>query len=549
MNKDVDSANDLQARLEHVQNKLAEAEAKLAFLSGILTALHDTFVLVIGPDAVCRVAWVDPELAARTGLDTSEIAGTRLFDDLPADVRSYRMQQLRLVFETGRPVRDEYSIQLPGGEFWHDISMAPLRDADGAVTAALAIIRDVTDRKLTEIALRESEERYRCVCEHAESFVVIEQDGQVVFANEAARRAAKAAGLDAVIGGRTVDFASPTARQRIRERAASVAESTAAPAMLEEELLGADGKPFPAQVAAQRIAYGGRPATLLVVRDITDRKHAEEERRQLESSIERAQKLESLAALASGVAHDFNNLLAMVLGSASLARARAERGPELEARLRSIETAAERARELVQQLHVYAGNATITRRPVLLSSLVRETAELLSGSGAGHVPIERACEAPLPVVEADATQLRQVIMNLFLNATEAMDGRSGSIQVDLRPMQADRTLLTQSVVDDHLSEGLYVCLEVRDSGCGIEPAALPRIFHSSFSTKSTGRGHGLAAVLAIVRSHHGAIRVQSAPGRGTVFQVLLPATLPTSYSPTEPRGATASESSTKPGTQ
>jgi two-component system, cell cycle sensor histidine kinase and response regulator CckA len=260
------------------------------------------------------------------------------------------------------------------------------------------------------------------------------------------------------------------------------------------------------------------------VQDITHRKRAEEERRGLEVRIQRAQKFESLAVMASGVAHDFNNLLVMVLGNASLARAGADRSSQLHAQLCTIETAAERARELVQQLQTYAGATEMARGIVMLSSLVRETAALVAGSVSRRVAIECDCSTNLPAIEADATQLRQVVLNLLLNAAEAMRERSGCIQVRVRPVLAGRALLSQSFVDDELPEGLYASIEVRDSGSGIEPGVLPRIFDPFFSTKSTGRGLGLAAVLGIVRAHGGAIRVESRQGQGTAFHILLPAT-------------------------
>jgi len=190
--------------------------------------------------------------------------------------------------------------------------------------------------------------------------------------------------------------------------------------------------------------------------------------------------------------------------------------------IRDIETAAMRAAELTRQLLAYAGKGQFLTQPVQLSQLVEEMGNLLTSAVTKSARLVYDFPKELPVIDADATQLRQVVMNLITNASEAIGAGSGTIRVRTGVMEATRTYLAEAQLGTGLPEGPYVFLEVEDDGHGMHPATLARIFDPFFTTKFTGRGLGLAAVLGIVRSHRGAIRVTSAPGRGTTIRVLMP---------------------------
>ncbi len=256
--------------------------------------------------------------------------------------------------------------------------------------------------------------------------------------------------------------------------------------------------------------------------EIIERELAEEERRKVQVKLLHAQKLESLGVLAGGIAHDFNNLLVGILGNAGLALAELPEDAPVRQTLRDVETAALRASELTRQMLAYAGRGQFVVQPVNLTLLVEEMANLLASAVAKSARLDYVLDRDLPPVEADATQLRQVVMNLITNASEALGTAPGTIRVMTGVMRADRAYLA----DTHLGAGLpeqdYACLEVKDDGHGMHPSTLARIFDPFFSTKFTGRGLGLAAVLGIVRTHRGAIRVASAPGQGTTIRVLLP---------------------------
>ncbi len=256
--------------------------------------------------------------------------------------------------------------------------------------------------------------------------------------------------------------------------------------------------------------------------EIIERELAEEERRKVHVKLLHAQKLESLGVLAGGIAHDFNNLLVGVLGNAGIALQDLPADSPVRQTLKDIETAALRASELTRQMLAYAGKGQVVVQPVDLSHLVEEMANLLASAVSKSARLEYAFARELPRVEADATQLRQVVMNLITNASEAIGASGGTIRVETGVMRADRGYLTETHLGAGLPDGEYVYVEVKDDGHGMHAATLARIFDPFFTTKFTGRGLGLAAVLGIVRTHHGAIKVASASGKGTTIRVLLP---------------------------
>ncbi len=266
----------------------------------------------------------------------------------------------------------------------------------------------------------------------------------------------------------------------------------------------------------QRDSSGQVSGLMGVSIDITARRRAEE-------AVLQAQKLESLSVLAGGIAHDFNNLLVSILGNAGLALL--ELSPESPAResIEDIQAAGQRAAELARQMLAYSGKGHFVVQRIDLSQIVREMTHLLRASIGKSAALRFDSPPSLPAVEADATQLRQVVMNLVLNASDAIGDQEGVIRVSTGVRHATRADLAREFARDDLPGGDYVFLEVADTGVGMDAETRSRIFDPFFTTKFTGRGLGLAAVLGIVRGHRGAIRVDSEPGSGTTFVVLLPA--------------------------
>jgi PAS domain S-box-containing protein len=256
--------------------------------------------------------------------------------------------------------------------------------------------------------------------------------------------------------------------------------------------------------------------------DITDRKRAEEERVLLEAQIQHAQKLESLGVLAGGIAHDFNNLLMAILGNADLAMMDLSPASPVRENLAEIKKASQRAAELAKQMLAYSGKGKFVIEPLDLSRVVEEMTHMREVSISKKAVLKYNFADNLPPFEGDATQIRQTIMNLIINASEAIGDKSGIISITAGAVQADRTYLREMYLDEDLPEGLYVTLEVADTGCGMDAETRGKLFDPFFTTKFTGRGLGMAAVLGIVRGHKGAIKIYSEEGKGTTMKVLFP---------------------------
>jgi PAS domain S-box-containing protein len=287
------------------------------------------------------------------------------------------------------------------------------------------------------------------------------------------------------------------------------------------------------------LAYCPAPRQFAVLfTDTTDRKRAEEEKLEMERRFLHAQKLESLGILAGGIAHDFNNILAGLLGYADLAMMRLPPAEPAREDIEVIKQAVKRASELTRQMLAYSGKGKFLVEQLDLSQVVEDSKKMVAISVSKKATLTYDLAADLPAIAADAAQVYQVIMNLAINASEALDGQSGTITVATRATLCEAKELARMTLGENLPEGLYVCLEVADAGCGMDEQTLARIFDPFFTTKFTGRGLGLAAVHGIIRGHKGAIEVSSKPGKGTTFRIFLPASgLPIPTAPSEPAAA------------
>ena len=259
------------------------------------------------------------------------------------------------------------------------------------------------------------------------------------------------------------------------------------------------------------------------IQDITERVEAEQEQLKFQHQLEHTQRLESLGVLAGGIAHDFNNILTAILGNAAMAERKALLNPGItQKHLSSIVTSCERAADLCRQMLAYSGKGKFVIKAVDLSSMVEETFRLLDASIANGAILKYELAENLPAVEADIVQIQQVIMNLVINASDAISKKSGVISINTGVMHATRDYLKGTSLDDSLPEGRYVFLEVSDTGIGMDKEAQSRIFEPFFTTKMAGHGLGMSAVQGIIRGHKGAIKVYSEPGKGTTIKVLLP---------------------------
>jgi signal transduction histidine kinase len=269
---------------------------------------------------------------------------------------------------------------------------------------------------------------------------------------------------------------------------------------------------------------GRRLGQILVLRDITQRRRAELERLDMERQVLYTQKLESLGLLAGGIAHDFNNLLMSILGNLDLARLDMAADHPAQEALGDAERASRRAADLTRQLLAYAGKGAFVIRAVNLSGMVEEMAAILRVSVGRHIRFLLSLDSDLPHFQGDTSQIQQIILNLITNASEAIGAHHGTITLSTGMRRAEADELARSRLEQKPDPGLFVYLSVTDSGMGMDATTLERLFEPFFTTKDYGRGLGMATVLGVVRSHGGAVIVESAPGSGATITVLFPVT-------------------------
>jgi PAS domain S-box-containing protein len=395
----------------------------------------------------------------------------------------------------------------------------PVRDPEGGVRGCIATFQDVS--YLRE-ALRANARYAAIVASSADAVIGGTTEGVVTDWNHAAERIF-GYGAEEMLGQAWRRLV-PEARHGEEEaRLARVARGETLPPF-ETERVRKDGRVVEVSVVISPIrdASGAVVGCSEVVRDIGERRQAERRQQELDRKIQESQKLESLGVLAGGIAHDFNNLLTGILGNASFALRMLPAGAPCAAQLADIEKAAGRAAELCAQMLAYARRGRVVARPVGLNPLIEETTHLIGASLGPGVKVDLALAPELPAVMADPTQLRQIVMNLVMNAAEAIGEGSGTVSLRTGLREVGVADLAAMRTGAETKPGRYVFLEVRDTGRGMEAEVLGRIFEPFFTTKFTGRGLGLAAVLGIVRGHQGGLRVESVPGRGSVFELVLP---------------------------
>jgi PAS domain S-box-containing protein len=495
-------------------------------LQVIIDATRET-IISIGADGL--VTLFNPAAEKMFGRSAAEMIGQPLDCLMPEEYRQSHQHYVRNYFATGKPEGAiGQLLELPGlranGETFPmaiSLTTAKLRNE----RFVIAVARDITERKQAEDKLRK-ERRFVTTLVQASPtfFVAISRAGKTLLMNQS-MLAALGYTEDEIVG---TDYLTTCVPESDRELLANVfrklTDSRQA-TLNENRVLTKDGREL-------LVEWHGRPVFdekgqfdffFGVGIDITERRKAEEERRKLEAQVQQAQKLESLGVLAGGIAHDFNNLLVGVLGNAELALDQLSPTSPARSCVQDIETAAMRAAELTRQMLAYSGKGLFVIEQLNLNEVVAEMANLLEVSISKKAILKYNYADHLPPIEIDATQIRQVIMNLITNASEALGDRSGVISISTGAMECESAYLTGTYLDDELQEGVYVYLEVADTGCGMDEETCSKIFDPFFTTKFTGRGLGLAAVLGIMRGHKGALKVQSQPGRGTTFRALFPA--------------------------
>ncbi len=491
-------------------------------------------------NAVVGMAMLDPEggflkvnsaLCSMLGYSRESLLNMSLWDiTFPQELPSTRKEIKAVLDSQVDYVQFENRcIHKEGHAVWGLVSCSLIRDTDGDPGYLITQVIDITKRKEAEQALISSHERFTTVLDSVEAcvYVIDMHSHEVLFIN---RETSETFGK--CVGSKCYEVF-----QNGQQGPCSFCQGA--------KLINPDGTPAGVslwelqntrnkrwyELRDQAVRWvDGRLVRMIIATDITERKTAEKERRKFEQRIHQAQRLESLGVLAGGIAHDFNNLLMGILGHADMALMKLPPESPARASVQKIEIAALRAAELTNQMLAYSGKGQFVVEPLNLSKIVEEMAHLLETVISKKAVLKYNFTQDIPLIEGDAAQIRQIIMNLITNSSDAIGDKSGVITISTGVMEADQAYLKETYLDDDLPDGYYAYVEVSDTGCGMDEQTKSKIFDPFFSTKFSGRGLGLAAVLGIVRGHRGAIKVYSEPDRGTTFKILFPCREGISYS-------------------
>jgi two-component system cell cycle sensor histidine kinase/response regulator CckA len=504
--RDVTEARLAQERLVRNERQLAAAQALAHVGSWEWDLPNNQFIC---SEEMARILGLEPD---------QEISYDEFVQRLHPDDRQQTRETLEAVRHRHQPFNFTQRFLHPDGSVRVVISFGgSVLDRLGQTVRVFCACQDVTERRRQEEALRRERQ-------FSERLIESSLDGILAFDRNYAYTLWNP-GMERLTGlkkqevlGRNAFEVVPfwkTSGEDVFYRQALAGEHVVA----KDRSLGAPGGGpeafFEGYYSPLRTETGDIIGGLAIIRDITEKK-------QLEIQMQHAQKLETLGVLAGGIAHDFNNLLMVILGNAELAGLQLQPDSPSREFIGQIETAATRAADLCKQMLAYSGKGKFAVRPIDLSSLVKEMADLLEIAVAKKGTLTYELAEKLPAIEADTAQIQQVIMNLITNAADAVEPGKGEVRVQTRVIVADADLLARCYCDSAMPEGLYVCLEVADNGCGMDEETQSRIFDPFFTTKFTGRGLGMAAVLGIIRGHRGAIQTTSAPGQGTTIRVFIP---------------------------
>jgi two-component system cell cycle sensor histidine kinase/response regulator CckA len=485
----------------------SENESRLEALIGSI----DEIVFELDRDGTFLNIWTtNEELLYRP---RHELKGKRVSSVIGEEF----FQPFSLIFDrvlvTGRSEELEYSLDVPAGKRWFLARMNRIPSAETEQYTLCLAVRDVTDRKHAEEKLRVSEEKFSKAFHLGPDVVTITLmgDGRFIEVNDNFLRLTGFT-REEVIGRTTLElglWANPKDRQHV----VALLSRSGAVRDLEIRMAVKSGELRTVQMSAHTIELSGQPCVIAIIRDVTDR-------RALEVQLRQAQKMEAVGRLAGGVAHDFNNLLVGILGYSELLKKKLTEQSSLLRMANEINFAAMRARDLTSRLLALSHRQIMQPAVLDLNALVQQCERLLRPVIGEDVRVVQRLDPKIGSVKADPAQLEQVILNLALNARDAMP-RGGTLSLETCRIQVDAVLARQH---PGLIPGAYVRLQVADTGHGIAPDVMPRIFEPFFTTKELGKGSGLglSTVYGVVKQSGGCVTVFSELGKGAAFAIYLP---------------------------
>lgn len=459
------------------------------------------------------------QLKSSLAYDPAQIIGTTAHNLFPPEVATKLEANDQQVFATGQPLTVEEHIPIDGTLHTHLSVLFPITDTQGKTNLLGMIATDITERKQMEAALRAQEERLTserafldAVLEHLnEGVAVSDAQGRVWFANQA---------LERLTGYHRGGPVPPSLAALLAGGQQETPTGVIAGSQVQNELrvlVNAEGALRHILVSQQWHMRDGQPLLVSSMRDVTAQRTAEVEQHRIEQKLQETQRLESLGRLAGGIAHDFNNLLAIILGNADLVLAGLPPDVPGRASLNQITSAARQGADLARQMLIYAGRDHVLTDRIMLNEVIQNDRMLLEASIRKESRLHIDLAPELPPLLADLGQIRQVVMNLVVNASEAMGDAGGTISISTKRITCD------GEIGVDLPTGTYIQLTVHDTGEGIDPSIQEWIFDPFFTTRFMGRGLGLAVVRSIVERHRGRIHATSSPGQGATFTVYLPA--------------------------
>ena len=438
---------------------------------------------------------------------------------LPEDQNRYYLYRKQVVEVSGVRGCELHMLRADGSLFW-----AHLQATDGQAGECLVTITDITERKQSEEALAKTYAQTVAILHcAAEGIMDLDTEGNHTFVNAAAERMLGYP-IKELVGKNSHNTwhykhidGSPYPESDCPLHAAL---HDGKPTSGEDYFIKNDGTCFLAAFSSMPTIIDSKVTGMVFsFSDITERKRLEKERQKLEQQFQHTQKLESLGILAGGIAHDFNNILTVIICNCSLLQKRPHLVEEL---VLEIETAAHRAADLCRQMLIYAGKAQPIPTKFNLKTLVEEMVKMLKATINQNVIIALDLSADIPLIKADASQIRQVVMNLIINASDAIGTEQGNISVSLAIAEIAAEQSEKDYLGKVITPDSYICLNVTDNGCGMDEETKQRIFEPFYTTKSTGRGLGMSALLGIINAHNGALQLTSQQGFGTTFKVYLP---------------------------